>query len=498
LKINKIAVLFSVFLTCTFFSCQEKIQNDSQKNIKMVGCWKGGLVKNKAIAETDLQLRLLSLRPDGSLALTTIYELGPRCRVWTYDLDVTYQNNNISWLAHQGYVSENGETMQITKNWKGEESHWMFFRDHSSDSLMNHLMSSESTEYPYKIPDGTSDGWICTDMRDVGIDEAKITRLINHIKKGKHGDIHSILICRNGKLVLEEYFALNGKLSGSFVTDVFRDRVHHLASVTKAVTSALIGITIDRGLIENVERPLFSFFPEYAYLNTNDKNRIDLRHMLTMTAGLEWEQFRYPFSDRRNDGGEMYRTEVLAKTVASKPGVKFRYSNGLPTVIGVVIEKASGIEVDKFVEENLFNTLGISEYLWTRYPDGSIETDGGLALRSRDLAKIGQLFLNKGKWAGQQMISESWIRESTIRRVGLTRNRGYGYYWNEMKLNVEGNMEKAIFAPGDGGQFIAVFPTMDMVVVITAGNYDMDPTSTYWSLIKNNILPALTYMDLQN
>jgi CubicO group peptidase (beta-lactamase class C family) len=182
---------------------------------------------------------------------------------------------------------------------------------------------------------------------------------------------------------------------------------------------------------------------------------------------------------------------VLSKPVVAEPGNKFNYSNGVATVVGTVIKNACGMDVDRFAQETLFSPLGIDGFLWTRYPDGSIETDGGLALRSRDLAKIGQLFLKNGRWEERQVIPVTWIQESTKRRISLSASRGFGYYWNEMILDVNGDKTLAFFAPGDGGQFLAVLPALDMVFVATAGNYGANPTTTYWNLIRNYILPAV-------
>jgi CubicO group peptidase (beta-lactamase class C family) len=277
------------------------------------------------------------------------------------------------------------------------------------------------------------------------------------------------------------------------VDETFRDMNHHLASVTKAVTSILVGIAIDKGLIEDVGAPISSLLPEREYLNTDGRNRIQLSHMLTMTAGLQWDQFRHPFSDPRNDGGELYRCNdvveyVLSKPMVSAPGEKFNYSNGIATVVGAILAHMSGEDVNRFAENTLFAPMGISTYLWTRYPDGSFETDGGLALRPRDITKIGQLLLDNGIWAGRQLVSDSWIRESTKPRVKLTLARGFGYYWNEMKLDVNGAVTPAYFTPGDGGQFLAVIPALNMVFAAMAGNYGADPTSTYWKMIKKHIL----------
>ena len=143
------------------------------------------------------------------------------------------------------------------------------------------------------------------------------------------------------------------------------------------------------------------------------------------------------------------------------------------------------------MEEYLFKPLGITEYIWTSYPDGSLETDGGLALCSRDLAKFGQLYLNKGIWNGKQIVSNKWINETNKGRYRFSRKRSYGYYWNEMLFDFKEKKETAIFVPGDGGQFLAVFPSLEMVIVFTAGNYGTDPTPAYWKLINKFVLPAI-------
>ncbi len=487
-----------ILLICVLTSCAspESDRNDPQRNLELVGCWKGGLTQNGELIERDLELRLLSLRPDSTLALTAIYELGPRSRVWEYDTEIAYHADTISWLAHRGYLSDNGDTMYVTKSWKGEESQWMFIRDRSSDQFLTKLISSKSTIYDYQTPAELNDGWDCTDLGSVGFDETRITQLVRQIKDGKHGDIHSLLIGRSGKLTLEEYFALNGAISGSYVTGVFRDKVHQMSSTTKGVVSVICGIAIDDGFIPDVDEPIHRYLPEYANSFTEASKQISVKDMLTMQAGWEWDQFKYKWSDPRNNAAQMLKCEDVIKYVVERPldaepGKKFKYSNGVPTVLGRALGNAIGMELDEYAEQALFEPLGISAYWWTRYPDGSLETDGGLALRSRDMAKIGQLLLDNGDWKGNRIVSENWIWESTQGRVSFNRNHSYGYYWMEMKLNDEGVGERAVFIAGDGGQFIVVFPAIDMLIVITAGNYGLDPTATYWKLIRNEIFPAL-------
>ena len=152
------------------------------------------------------------------------------------------------------------------------------------------------------------------------------------------------------------------------------------------------------------------------------------------------------------------------------------------------------MEVDAFAKKYLFKPLGISGYLWTRYQDGILETDGGLALRSRDLAKIGQLYLQQGEWNGQQLISREWIEASTQQKVQLRSAMWgwkYGYYWMQVDLNYKDRKIHSYFVPGDGGQLIAVFPDLNMVIVFTAGNYGTDVKSVCFNMIYRYILPAL-------
>jgi CubicO group peptidase (beta-lactamase class C family) len=363
---------------------------------------------------------------------------------------------------------------------------------------MTQLASAIGDVYEYTTPEQLDDGWACADLADAGIDKEKMCEFIKRIVQGKHDDIHSLLIVKDGKLILEEYFATKGKRFGPVVTGLFRNKLHHLASTTKSVLSTLIGISIDRGQISSVDESIHPFLPHYSILFTEEKKQIQIKHMLTMTAGFEWEQFKYPWDDPRNNGTAMYRcgdviAYVLGRPMVSEPGETFTYSNGVPTVMGAVLKNACGMEADAFAEKVLFGPLGISKYLWTRYPDGSVQTDGGLALCSRDLARIGQLFFNRGKWDGKQIVSENWIEESTKRRITLKgfMSWGYGYHWMQVDMKYKGNMIHSYFVPGDGGQLLSVFPGLNMVIVFTAGNYGSDVKAVCYNMIYYNILPAV-------
>ena len=494
MKAKKV-ILFFLFISFLTLSCSEKEANNFLINQKLMGCWVGGLLKNGNFTE-DIELRFLKVKPDSTLIIYLIYELGPRSRVWEYDTEISCQDHEISWLAHKGHLSENLDTMYITKNWKGEQSEWMFFRDKNYDDFIHEFISNINNEYAYSIPTNKNDNLSCTSLENVGIESVQIKDFVNGIKSGNFGDVHSVLIYRQSKLALEEYFALTGRFSGSFINETYRNKVHQLSSVTKGVLSLITGIAIEQGNIADVHEPILNHLKEYTHSFSNDEKQIQINHLLTMTSGWSWDQFNYPWTDKRNDGANLYKCEdvveyVLERQLIAKPGERFNYTNGDPTVLGAVLKNACSMEVDKYTELHLFNPLGISEYQWSRYPDGTLKTDGGLQLTSRDLLKVGILLLNNGNWYGNQITSVNWISESTKTRKILSIRRGYGYYWNEMKFKYRGNYESAIFAPGDGGQFLVVFPSLDMVIVFTAGNYDKDSTKVYWEIITDNILPAL-------
>jgi CubicO group peptidase (beta-lactamase class C family) len=414
------------------------------------------------------------------------------------DLDVSVSNGKVLWDHHEGVLGEKKDTMTVAYERGREKSLWRFVRNRSADALMAQLLTYSATPYDYKPPENLEDGWECGDLAASGMEKSRIVELIEEIRDGKHDDIHSLLVVKDGRLVVEEYFAVNGRKHGPLTTGLFRDRVHHLASTTKSVTSTLVGIAIDKGYIKDAEEPIFHFLPAYDSLFNQEKKRIRICDMLTMTPGFEWHQFGV--SDARNDGMQMWRTDdviryVLQKPLDAEPGKTFNYSNGTPTVTGAILRNAVGMEVTEFADQYLFRPLGITAYSWTSYPDGSIETDGGLALRPRDLAKLGQMFLNNGVWHSQRIVSESWIRESTKERLRFgRRNRwGYGYHWMQAETRIGDRVVRSYFVPGDGNQILAVFPELNMVVVFTAGNYGVDPKEVYYSLFEEFVLPAVLF-----
>ena len=200
-----------------------------------------------------------------------------------------------------------------------------------------------------------------------------------------------------------------------------------------------------------------------------------------MTAGLSWDEWTYPYTDVRNDHVAMNDSKdpvryVLERPLVATAGEKFGSSSGITIALGEIVHQVSGLKADKFAERTLFGPLGITNYYWWSYPSGFVQTGGGLCLRPRDMAKIGYLYLNGGRWQGKQIVSEEWVKESTKNRVDAKQfpnwinADGYGYQWWLRSFKVGDRVIPSYHAAGRGGQFIFVVPELDIVAVFTGWN----------------------------
>jgi CubicO group peptidase (beta-lactamase class C family) len=328
----------------------------------------------------------------------------------------------------------------------------------SSDNII-------TDSYEYQTPVNTGDGLQTSYLNSEGMDPIPIIDLIKLVLKGTYNHVHGILIAKNNKLVLEEYFE-----------NYTRNTLHMIASCTKSITSALIGIAIDNGYIKNVDQKLFYFFPEYRHLWSIKKDKIKLDHLLTMTAGFDWDETSTDFkTDPSNTLYQMVRSNswtefVLERSVISTPGEIYNYCCGCSILLGSILYNTTGVSADKLAEDFLFKPLGISDYTWYKQPDDLPQTEGGLELRPRDMLKFGLLFLNKGVWKGKRIISKKWIMESTKKHLDYAENIGYAYHWHTQDFRVNNQTISSIRASGWKGQFIYIFPILDMVVVFTMFN----------------------------
>ena len=340
-------------------------------------------------------------------------------------------------------------------------------------------------DYTYQQPDRTGDGWETASLNDVGIDSEKIDEMLLEILGGDDKNLHSVLLIKNGRLVLEEYFY-----------GYHRNRLHFLASVSKSVTSLCVGLSIDQKMTAGVKTKVYDFFPEYAGAKWIDqKYPISLQHVLTMSAGLEWDSMRYHRKDPRHTTYQLYESSdpikfVLDANLAEAPGDKFYYNSGLTILLGEIIENTTGQSIDAFSGRYLFSRLGIDAYHWDKFPDGRIQTDGGLHLRPRDMAKIGYMVLKEGQWNGKQIISAGWIEESTASHIDA-QGIGYGYQWWIGNAVLNNQIIEVLFASGHGGQKIFIIPKLDLVAVFTSRVFNPRGHSGPEGFLIKYIIPSI-------
>jgi len=346
--------------------------------------------------------------------------------------------------------------------------------------------------WPVDVPEDCNDGLGVDTLEQVSINPHMISEVIGRINKGKYGEVHSMLIYKDNKLVVEEYFDGHRykwdapKHHGEWQS---WDRyvLHGVKSVSKSITSMCIGIAIDHGFIESVHQSVFNYLPDHQHLNVNGKGEITIEHLLTMTSGLEWDEWGAPLSSATNDMvGIWYQDKdpisfILGRPLIHEPGSRFTYSGGNTTILGEILKNATTMELDKFSEEYLFQALGIDSSNWAvRYDNGVIEASGSLELTPRDMVKIGATYLNNGLWKGERILSEQWVNKSAAEYPGnhlinipgvASGRQGYSYSWWTKEYSHSGKKSKMYDAGGWGGQNIMVLPGLNMVVVFTGGNY---------------------------
>jgi CubicO group peptidase (beta-lactamase class C family) len=345
--------------------------------------------------------------------------------------------------------------------------------------------------FQYNPPEQINDGLDVSSLDSEGIDAALIEYLIDYINSGKYVYIHSIAIIRNDKLVLEQYF--NGYSQNSF-NDTY--------SVTKSFCSALVGIAIDKQYIKNVNDPIKTYLAQqYNDVDWTGKDSITIHDLLTMSAGLEWDESTAPYGSPGNSHTKMSQSPeqvkyVLQRPVVAKPGTVFDYNSGGVVTLGKIIANSIDMELDTFATRYLFKPLGINKHQWYIYPSGIYLTSGDLEITSRDMAKFGLLYLNNGKWKGQQIISEEWIKQSVKSYINVPWDNEiyYGYlWWKRPILMLNGQRIEGYSAEGFGGQFIFVLPTFNMVVVFTSG-IDWNKAELIYQpveMLQQFILPAI-------
>jgi len=356
-----------------------------------------------------------------------------------------------------------------------------------------------------ETPVQTNDGWETASLAEVGIDAQPIIDAVNQIRRGAYNEIHGFVIVKDGRLVLEEYgrgqmFEYDPPDNLGPTIDFDQDETHIVHSVSKSYMSTLVGIAIQEGYITSEDASLLTFFPEHADPNQPGKAGISLKHVMSMSSGLAWNEWEVSVMDFTNNDAYRYQTAFdpcayfFGKSLLHEPGTSFYYNTGGFQMMGEVIRRATAMPVNQFAAQHLFDPLEIRNYFWPQFEHGPVYIVGDLFLRPRDMAKFGQLVLQGGQWNGQQIVPTGWIEKATTELVSVAHTgykgyRGYGLHWWLKTFNIGGVTIEAIHADGLAGQAIMVFPTLDLVVVVTSGNYN--DAELEHALIANHVLPAV-------
>ncbi|WP_282605378.1 serine hydrolase [Pelagibius sp. Alg239-R121] len=330
------------------------------------------------------------------------------------------------------------------------------------------------------------DGWQPTTFETEGLDETRLSALNDEIRNAVHGNLDSLLVVKGGKLLIEEYYNRTNRYT-----------LHDVQSVGKSFTSAMMGIAIDHGFIPGVDAKLMPYFPEFDRGDKweSQKDDITLEDLLTMSWGLANNTSARYYADFNNYGND-WVAEILDGEVLSRPGSFFAYSSAASRFCAPVIAKATGMSAEKFAAEYLFGPLGIDTFQYLFLPDGQPSLSGLDGIMARDLAKFGQLYLNKGLWNGQRILSEAWVQTSTSPHLKVTSpnlSLSYGYYfWIKDGWQIGARSLRTFFASGLGGNKIFVFPTEDLVVIITSSAFeDIDIHSKINRMMEDELLPVL-------
>jgi CubicO group peptidase (beta-lactamase class C family) len=317
-------------------------------------------------------------------------------------------------------------------------------------------------DYVYHIPEKKDDGIQTGDLKKAFTHPELVIEMVKETIRGNYPDVHSILIYKNGQLVLEEYFY-----------DYDQDKPHQLRSASKSFIGTLVGIAIDQGKIKNEYQkllPLFkSKYPSVANLDAR-KQMITIQDFLTYRHGMDCND-----ENPATKGHELKMMEsddwvkfTLDLPMTDTPGIKSSYCTACAQTLGKLVELKTKTPLEEYAKKNLFSPMGITNYKWRFKTDrSSISTFNQMYLRPRDMLKLAKLYQDKGKWKGKQIVSSEWIKKTFAKD-----DPEFGYLWRHKYFDVDGKRYNSYLATGNGGQKINIWPELNMITVFTGGNYN--------------------------
>ncbi len=368
--------------------------------------------------------------------------------------------------------SLNGQTIGVSVMAEGYKPIEVNISLSSVDTI--NLIPDSVANYTYHQPVLVDDGLETGTLSDGSFNATKIQTLMEKAESGKYKELHSILIYRHGKLVLEEYFYGNHDTI-DFENNITRVRTpahdywtrnskHYVASVNKSITASITAIALNTYGHSRSDQ-IFTFLPSYSsYFADQNKAALTFSHVLGMNMGFQWDEWG------SNDLALLWKSDDFTEFVMNRtnmgPYSEWRYNSAGPNMLLNCLDNMVEGDIRTWAHANFFGKLGIEDYDWGYQPDGLPEGAARMFMRSRDLLKIGVTYLNDGVWLGEQVLPEGWSAEcQQVRTITTAGNYSFLFWIRELRGATY------LSADGDGGNYINIFPSLDMVVVITQGNY---------------------------
>lgn len=327
-----------------------------------------------------------------------------------------------------------------------------------------------------------------------GLRDDTAARLVTEAGRGEFRNLHGLIIVRGGNLGLETYFTGDDQQFGQSLGIVPHGAniLHDVRSITKSIVSLLYGIALAGKLVPPATARLFDHYP--ALLDDPKKRRITIAHALSMRLGLAWNE-GLDYDNPANSEIEMESAPdriayVLNRPLADMPGRRWVYSGGSTALLGDLIARGAGMDLEAYARQALFGPMGIANVEWVRGSGAVPVASSGLRMEPRDIARVGQMVLDKGRWNGRRIVPAGWLATSFKPRAFVETGLRYGYQWWLGSLAATGKPWYAAF--GNGGQRLFVVPSLDLVVVILAGNYnDKDQWKMPARLMQRIVIPSL-------
>jgi CubicO group peptidase (beta-lactamase class C family) len=316
--------------------------------------------------------------------------------------------------------------------------------------------------YQYQIPEKKNDGLEVGDLQKTFAHPDLILGMVKQTIKGNYPDVHSILIFKDNKLVLEEYFY-----------EYTEDKPHQMRSASKSFIGTLMGIAIDQGKIKNEQERLLPLFAdEYPVIENIDdrKQKITIQDFLTYRHGMDCFD-----EDSNTKGHELKMMEsndwvkfALDLPMIEEPGKRSSYCTACAQTIGRLVELKTNTPLVEYADKNLFGPMGITNYKWRFKPDTTSKgTFNQMYLRPRDMLRLAKMYQDEGVWQGKQIVSSNWVKKTFEKD-----DAEFGYLWRHKSFEVDGKTYRSCLATGNGGQKINIWPELNMITVFTGGNYN--------------------------